>query len=65
MTSYLGWLAMAYDSVDLPEPLGPSDGVGLTEATVRSTPLRMLMGSGVGVGPLDVDVQIPDSRVVW
>src|SRR3972149_998885 len=38
---------MAYDRVDLPEPLGPMIAWVSPERTVRSTPLRIWMGSAL------------------
>ena len=49
VTVYFGCPAIAYDSVDLPDPLGPITAWVSPDFTVRSTPLRIGISSPSGV----------------
>ncbi len=62
VTVYFGWPAIAYDSVDLPDPLGPISAWVSPDFTVRSTPLRIGMSVAVFLGD-DADVQVLDFQV--
>jgi hypothetical protein len=64
VTVYFGCPAIAYDRVDLPEPLGPMIAWVSPEEMVRFTPLRILMGSPDSSGLATSTCRSLISRVV-
>ena len=54
---YLGWPAIEYASVDLPEPFGPMIACTSPELMVRSTPRR------ISLAPASVSTETCRSRI--